>query len=137
MHKSQKNTLKREKSATGTSDDAAYVKELEDILAQFQNADDSVTKWLKEYLGMEYTITFYFEFCPEGMSNVPPTPFYIKVELEIEINPYKILDEMFDGAEVIEKTLSDRKSTRLNSSHRCISYAVFCLKKKNITLKLN
>src|SRR5437764_4698485 len=25
---------------------------------------------------------------------------------------------------------SDRKSTRLNSSHRCISYAVFCLKKK-------
>src|SRR5207248_7706535 len=25
---------------------------------------------------------------------------------------------------------SDRKSTRLNSSHRTISYAVFCLKKK-------
>src|SRR5437764_5368076 len=24
----------------------------------------------------------------------------------------------------------DRKSTRLNSRHRCISYAVFCLKKK-------
>src|SRR5437879_8588596 len=27
----------------------------------------------------------------------------------------------------------DRKSTRLNSSHRCISYAVFCLKKKKTT----
>src|SRR5437879_1179180 len=26
-------------------------------------------------------------------------------------------------------TSTDRKSTRLNSSHRCISYAVFCLKK--------
>src|SRR5437879_11155755 len=26
--------------------------------------------------------------------------------------------------------MTDRKSTRLNSSHRCISYAVFCLKKK-------
>src|SRR5437867_8723289 len=26
--------------------------------------------------------------------------------------------------------VSDRKSTRLNSSHRTISYAVFCLKKK-------
>src|SRR5437762_7145063 len=26
--------------------------------------------------------------------------------------------------------VADRKSTRLNSSHRCISYAVFCLKKK-------
>src|SRR5438876_4455263 len=28
--------------------------------------------------------------------------------------------------------LGDRKSTRLNSSHPSISYAVFCLKKKNI-----
>src|SRR2546426_8338904 len=28
-------------------------------------------------------------------------------------------------------TASDRKSTRLNSSHLVISYAVFCLKKKN------
>src|SRR5437764_12549522 len=26
---------------------------------------------------------------------------------------------------------TDRKSTRLNSSHRCSSYAVFCLKKKS------
>src|SRR5437762_5110051 len=30
----------------------------------------------------------------------------------------------------ITVTALDRKSTRLNSSHRCISYAVFCLKKK-------
>src|SRR5437763_10370065 len=29
------------------------------------------------------------------------------------------------------KPKRDRKSTRLNSSHRCTSYAVFCLKKKN------
>src|SRR5437762_9294094 len=29
----------------------------------------------------------------------------------------------------IEQAKIDRKSTRLNSSHRCISYAVFCLKK--------
>src|ERR1035437_10767230 len=28
-------------------------------------------------------------------------------------------------------TMEDRKSTRLNSSHANISYAVFCLKKKN------
>src|SRR5207248_8442138 len=28
----------------------------------------------------------------------------------------------------------DRKSTRLNSSHRTISYAVFCLKKKKIQI---
>src|SRR5437879_4892834 len=30
--------------------------------------------------------------------------------------------------------LADRKSTRLNSSHRCISYAGFCLKKKNTAM---
>src|SRR5207248_4906315 len=30
----------------------------------------------------------------------------------------------------------DRKSTRLNSSHRTISYAVFCLKKKKVLLPL-
>src|SRR5256884_6598026 len=34
--------------------------------------------------------------------------------------------------ERIEKMLQDRKSTRLNSSHGYISYAVFCLKKKNL-----
>src|SRR2546430_4485472 len=32
----------------------------------------------------------------------------------------------------IGKSPKDRKSTRLNSSHSQISYAVFCLKKKNI-----
>src|SRR5437879_7179308 len=32
--------------------------------------------------------------------------------------------------EARDLALADRKSTRLNSSHRCISYAVFCLKKK-------
>src|SRR5690348_17918896 len=31
----------------------------------------------------------------------------------------------------------DRKSTRLNSSHPSISYAVFCLKKKNNTIDCN
>src|SRR5258708_19051910 len=29
---------------------------------------------------------------------------------------------------------SDRKSTRLNSSHQIISYAVFCLQQKNVTI---
>src|SRR2546429_371515 len=33
----------------------------------------------------------------------------------------------------LEQTSEDRKSTRLNSSHGYISYAVFCLKKKNST----
>src|SRR5690348_17421746 len=38
------------------------------------------------------------------------------------------LAERFDR--VVALDVSDRKSTRLNSSHPSISYAVFCLKKK-------
>src|SRR5438094_7958899 len=44
------------------------------------------------------------------------------------------LGEPHEGAcsvfSAILRDASDRKSTRLNSSHRTISYAVFCLKKK-------
>src|SRR3712207_8548617 len=35
--------------------------------------------------------------------------------------------------EVVRSNNADRKSTRLNSSHANISYAVFCLKKKKCT----
>src|SRR3970282_2604532 len=41
-------------------------------------------------------------------------------------------DPALSGARVLPRRRLDRKSTRLNSSHRCISYAVFCLKKKQI-----
>src|SRR5699024_11864081 len=46
----------------------------------------------------------------------------------------KIADELLDEGELPPSTMkeySDRKSTRLNSSHVSISYAVFCLKKKS------
>src|SRR5947208_11673350 len=36
-----------------------------------------------------------------------------------------------------EQRVEDRKSTRLNSSHQIISYAVFCLKKKIISIYLS
>src|SRR5256885_6259494 len=39
-----------------------------------------------------------------------------------------------DGPELVRQ-IRDRKSTRLNSSHLVISYAVFCLKKKNSLCK--
>src|SRR5258708_21385557 len=39
------------------------------------------------------------------------------------------LVDLFDELGLLELVL-DRKSTRLNSSHQIISYAVFCLKKK-------
>src|SRR5258708_12587621 len=42
-----------------------------------------------------------------------------------------VLLRRHDGDEVAD--LEDRKSTRLNSSHQIISYAVFCFKKKQTT----
>src|SRR5436309_9434343 len=41
------------------------------------------------------------------------------------------------GGEYLELVPQDRKSTRLNSSHVKISYAVFCLKKKKKKKKTN
>src|SRR5688572_31384834 len=45
-----------------------------------------------------------------------------------QVDELLLLGEL--GEELLEHHLQDRKSTRLNSSHSQISYAVFCLKKK-------
>src|SRR5436305_4313218 len=45
----------------------------------------------------------------------------------------RIQDAITKTGVTVEKILLDRKSTRLNSSHVRISYAVFCLKKKKVT----
>src|SRR3712207_7418329 len=55
-----------------------------------------------------------------------------RTESGIEVKPLyrpEDLGEHFDYAEKLGDP-GDRKSTRLNSSHANISYAVFCLKKK-------
>src|SRR5260221_7687607 len=44
------------------------------------------------------------------------------------MRPYAAVNEKFSSTEICSRR--DRKSTRLNSSHTVISYAVFCLKKK-------
>src|SRR2546426_8439936 len=47
--------------------------------------------------------------------------------------PPRIVESTFTGGwSGWKECRSDRKSTRLNSSHLVISYAVFCLKKKKI-----
>src|SRR5690625_7029839 len=47
-------------------------------------------------------------------------------------NSYKAIDSRKEVAKALKQKweTTDRKSTRLNSSHVAISYAVFCLKKK-------
>src|ERR1017187_10921196 len=45
-------------------------------------------------------------------------------------NRVRVSYQAFPPPHTRQSGRGDRKSTRLNSSHRCISYAVFCLKKK-------
>src|SRR5437867_307705 len=78
--------------------------------------------------------------CLVFISHASPTPIYT-LSLHDAL-PISRLDPIGDPGRLIRivavhvraqpEAGVDRKSTRLNSSHRTISYAVFCLKKKNI-----
>src|SRR5438132_9419814 len=59
----------------------------------------------------------------------------VTVEPNVPVHTYQdsfgnICGRLLAPAGTVRFTLEDRKSTRLNSSHTVISYAVFCLKKK-------
>src|SRR5258708_21306938 len=54
----------------------------------------------------------------------------VHAKLPIAVEP----DHGRDLGAQVTPMVGDRKSTRLNSSHQIISYAVFCLKKKNIIM---
>src|SRR5690625_6710313 len=47
-----------------------------------------------------------------------------------DVTDFKV-DQKMAQRKLVQLGRADRKSTRLNSSHVAISYAVFCLKKKN------
>src|SRR3712207_8925080 len=62
----------------------------------------------------------------------------------MDLDPHRVAPEADDfwverlaGGHGMAEGGQDRKSTRLNSSHANISYAVFCLKKKNNTSSLS
>src|SRR5256885_8054131 len=52
---------------------------------------------------------------------------------QLEVDGYAVIRGVFT-ADDVQALRRDRKSTRLNSSHLVISYAVFCLKKKKSNL---
>src|SRR5438034_8851008 len=58
--------------------------------------------------------------------------FDIREALEMNNTDFRVVE---GSAEI--GVIQDRKSTRLNSSHTVISYAVFCLKKKKKKNKIN
>src|SRR5438105_12298398 len=67
-----------------------------------------------------------------AITNSPPTPFTIRAQAMLDCASFIGSARQKRRMPLRASTSSarDRKSTRLNSSHEWISYAVFCLKKK-------
>src|SRR5258708_9724935 len=79
-----------------------------------------------------YTTLFRSQLAPEAKQGLGAQAGDLAELDEIRrVLPAELL-ELRDRAafEELADLLGDRKSTRLNSSHQIISYAVFCLKKK-------
>src|SRR5690625_6916335 len=64
---------------------------------------------------------------------------YVSAKAQSEIMHYILeKDLLLDNEKgIVRRGRKDRKSTRLNSSHVAISYAVFCLKKKTYIIYIN
>src|SRR5207253_10918824 len=67
----------------------------------------------------------------------------VDVAVEAQLGPARLFDQQVDERDLArvagagdDQPSGDRKSTRLNSSHVAISYAVFCLKKKTKTTRI-
>src|SRR5690554_7075099 len=82
----------------------------------------SAEKFVDVYMQI-YNKVYYDAYTDLGFSQYGEHSWYSRVNLGVQDNTTRTKME-----EII-----DRKSTRLNSSHVRISYAVFCLKKKKNT----
>src|SRR5256886_4838184 len=93
----------------------------------------------------------FFEYLPENRPTQPDIPHYSRMDYGNRVGFWRMLDllnkhkvraccclnlELLDHFPEIKDAMiaADRKSTRLNSSHSQISYAVFCLKKKKTSI---
>src|SRR5690554_7165573 len=87
----------------------------------------------KQNIEGTYRVPLKYTNIPEDVVFDNPLPAYIDVSVSDNGAEIFRLDiRKKDSLEIDFAALTeDRKSTRLNSSHVRISYAVFCLKKKN------
>src|SRR2546426_3698494 len=76
-------------------------------------------------------VRFISRFYGEG-EQIEPGP----IAQDDDIAQFIARIERTDQAFQRSLSRADRKSTRLNSSHLVISYAVFCLKKKKVTERM-
>src|SRR5258708_16160330 len=77
-----------------------------------------------------YTTLFRSQMDAMGQHGAPPDQPVMIIDVEIVFPLGEQPGGPLDLASVLRNMCVDRKSTRLNSSHQIISYAVFCLKKK-------
>src|SRR5258708_29243239 len=82
-------------------------------------------------LPLQVSFTFFFLMIrrPPRSTLFPYTTLFRS--LTPRTTSYQTALALLEEGETRTAKLRDRKSTRLNSSHQIISYAVFCLKKKN------
>src|SRR2546422_8425607 len=84
-----------------------------------------------------FPYTTLFRSTPFGLALAQDKPPYndirVRRALSMAIDRQRQVDTVYEGHGTPAATI-DRKSTRLNSSHGYISYAVFCLKKKKRTM---
>src|SRR5690348_18102501 len=101
-------------------------------------------------IDLRYFLFFFNVPAPTDISTLSlhdALPIYLRPQARIARDPERAGAERSpdlrrgerDGGRAERRDIDreDRKSTRLNSSHPSISYAVFCLKKKNPTISLS
>src|SRR5699024_11505933 len=84
--------------------------------------DFKIVQFSDTHIGFHYTLE-QFNDLVRKINELNPDLIVFTGDLVDEPNKYHWNDQLI-------QSLRDRKSTRLNSSHVSISYAVFCLKKK-------
>src|SRR5207249_11425855 len=91
-------------------------------------------RWLRSFSSSTSPFYFFFFFYCYGdhrdLHSFPTRRSSDLVEHHLFVAEIVLDQPERDAALVVEDVVRDRKSTRLNSSHVSISYAVFCLKKK-------
>src|SRR3712207_6302573 len=119
----------------------AYDRDLQEDKEPVFDSMEQLLLLLPAVTGMIATLTLR----PEVLEAAAPQGFALATDVAEWLvrqgvpfrSAHEISGEMVAFCEQAGLELEDRKSTRLNSSHANISYAVFCLKKKNITIKIS
>src|SRR5690348_18102215 len=89
------------------------------------------------FLSISFNLTFVFFFNDTATTEIytlslhDALPIYFVVQIKGLLHEFgNVFGRIASFHHDLDRRWRDRKSTRLNSSHPSISYAVFCLKKK-------